>query len=467
MQRALLLLAAFALAGCRAPSARIDPFAPAGPQRVPAPTTGSLGTPTVQPASPYYPTGLAPAPTSGGAWQPAGSAGPSIAGLGTPTFSGTASTNANANSQFGSVQPTSPAVIHNQALPVNTGSLNNQPMGIPAQPVAPNPWQPAAAPQTNSGSFFNASAPSTNLSPNNIIASPPATNVPTVPAATAPQGGSMFSQPPTQFPVPVGPAAPASGFNGMPLNDATSAYPQPPQNNNLQQPAWNVGGLRNWIQSQPWLTTQANPTFNTGAPVAYNNQLLAQPTPTLPTGGNVQAAVGTGVAVPTPTAGYSTVPASTALPMRGMPNAVAPATWTTPAMSPTPASPTAANMTMPATVRGNLDSDARVNSFIPTAQSSPTPHTAEMYGHHDQYLWLRGRIEYSSIDKRWKLRYIPLDAAEGRIDNYGGSVVLVETEKLSAFESGDFVMVRGRVGEQSTSKGFAPLYHVEQVSPLE
>lgn len=447
MQRALLLVVVVALAGCRAPGARIDPFAPAGAQRVPAPATGTLGTPTPQAAAPYYPNGLSQAPPAN-TWQPAGNSAPGIAGLGTPNVG------VNANSQFGVAQPSAPATIRSQTFPVNTGTLQAPPTNPPA----------------NSGQFLNASAPSTNLTPpptlpNNNFAPAPA-------AAPAPTGGSIFNQPLPGWPTNTG-APPANQLNGygMPVNDATTAYPQPPQSN-VPTPSWNVGGLRNWIQSQPWLTTQAQPTYSPHPATNYAGGGVAQVGATTPIAtANPYGAVGTGVATPmptaTPAAGYSTVPGATALPMRGMPNAVQPAGWTTPAASPTPASPTASNLHMPATVRGNLDSDGQPLAFVPTGQSSPTPHAAEMFGHHDQYLWLRGKLEYSSINKQWKLRYIPLDAAEGRIDNYGGSVVLVDNGQLSNFKSGDFVMVQGRIGEKSSASSYAPNYHVQQVTPLE
>jgi hypothetical protein len=349
-------------------------------------------------------------------------------------------------------------VIRNQALPVNTGTLNN---GAP----------------TTSGQFFNASAPSTSLAPNNggAVNSPntfaPAATVPAAPQP-APRSGSIFSQPNSMLPVPAGPAAPASNFNSnLPVNDATLAYPQPPQQNNSAQTGWSFNGFRQWMQSQPWLTTQPNPGFTTAqSNVVYPNGVVAQPvspTPAMATAPVGTGAIGSGVPTPTPAVGYSTVPATSALPLRGTSNAVAPATWTAPAGTPTPASPTAANLAQPATVRGNLESDLGAGSFIATGQSSPTPHVAELFGHHEQYLWLRGQLEYSATDKRWKLRYIPHDAAEGRMDNYGGSVVLIAGETLNNFSPGDFVMVQGRLGEQGADKGYAPLYHVQQVSPLE
>lgn len=84
------------------------------------------------------------------------------------------------------------------------------------------------------------------------------------------------------------------------------------------------------------------------------------------------------------------------------------------------------------------------------------------YGYDPNYAWLRGRLEYSQVDRRWKLRYIPID---GETDDYGGSVVLPDPSVLSGCERGDFIEVRGKPGEAptDTQKGFAPVYHVTQV----
>ena len=86
------------------------------------------------------------------------------------------------------------------------------------------------------------------------------------------------------------------------------------------------------------------------------------------------------------------------------------------------------------------------------------------YGHDAAYAWLRGRLEYSEIDRRWKLRYIPID---GQTDQYGGSVVLGDTSLLTGLERGDFVEVRGKLlGSAQGDGGFAPVYEVAQIKPL-
>jgi len=90
-----------------------------------------------------------------------------------------------------------------------------------------------------------------------------------------------------------------------------------------------------------------------------------------------------------------------------------------------------------------------------------TPHSN--YGHDPAYGRLRGKLEYSQIDRRWKLRYIPID---GKTDKYGGSVVLADPALLSGCERGDFVEISGRLGGQDPKNGFAPTYHPAEVKRL-
>ena len=85
------------------------------------------------------------------------------------------------------------------------------------------------------------------------------------------------------------------------------------------------------------------------------------------------------------------------------------------------------------------------------------------YGYDPEYRWLRGRLEYSQIDRRWKLRYIPID---GRTDSHGGSVFLPESALPPGCERGDFVEARGRLGQADSQGGFAPEYVATEVIPL-
>jgi len=85
------------------------------------------------------------------------------------------------------------------------------------------------------------------------------------------------------------------------------------------------------------------------------------------------------------------------------------------------------------------------------------------YGHDADYAWLRGRLEYSRIDRRWKLRYIPID---GETDRYGGSVVLPDPSLLGGCERGDFIEARGQLDLLNPKKGFAPTYRATAVKRL-
>jgi len=82
------------------------------------------------------------------------------------------------------------------------------------------------------------------------------------------------------------------------------------------------------------------------------------------------------------------------------------------------------------------------------------------YDHAPDYRWLRGRLEHSALDQRWKLRYIPID---GQTDDFGGSVVLVASNELRDFQRDEFVEVRGRILEREPQTGFSPTYEVDSI----
>ncbi len=96
----------------------------------------------------------------------------------------------------------------------------------------------------------------------------------------------------------------------------------------------------------------------------------------------------------------------------------------------------------------------------PAAQFAPA---AGNYGFDPAYTWLRGRLEYSQVDRRWKLRYIPVD---GATDQHGGSVVIANEAALAGAERGEFVAVRGRIAGTEDGHGFAPLYEVTALQRL-
>ncbi len=109
------------------------------------------------------------------------------------------------------------------------------------------------------------------------------------------------------------------------------------------------------------------------------------------------------------------------------------------------------------------DGSSAVAAAVGTSTPASEASARARYGHGPAHEWLRGRLEYSQIDRRWKLRYIPVD---GKTDQYGGSVVVSDPSKLTGCERGDFVEVRGRVGEEAPEKGYAPTYEVAEVQHL-
>jgi hypothetical protein len=86
------------------------------------------------------------------------------------------------------------------------------------------------------------------------------------------------------------------------------------------------------------------------------------------------------------------------------------------------------------------------------------------YGYDPKYKWLRGKLEYSQREGRWKLRYVPID---GETDDYGGSVVLVDVSRLSGYKRGDFVEVHGEIGRRADKEqGYAPDFKISRIVPL-
>jgi hypothetical protein len=86
------------------------------------------------------------------------------------------------------------------------------------------------------------------------------------------------------------------------------------------------------------------------------------------------------------------------------------------------------------------------------------------FGYRPDYSMLQGRLEYSISSAQWKLRYIPID---GKTDRFGGSVVLVDNERMGDFEDGDFVAIDGELGRDGQDAvGYAPAYHLDTIRRL-
>jgi hypothetical protein len=121
--------------------------------------------------------------------------------------------------------------------------------------------------------------------------------------------------------------------------------------------------------------------------------------------------------------------------------------------------------------------DTAVTTAGWTAHASTTPATADTannasaiegqtggFGYQSDYSWLKGQLEYSSTARRWKLRYIPRDALEHRVDDFGGSVVIADDRQLEGFTPGEFVRVEGRLtGHDGAVVDFAPVYQISRI----
>lgn len=94
---------------------------------------------------------------------------------------------------------------------------------------------------------------------------------------------------------------------------------------------------------------------------------------------------------------------------------------------------------------------------------SSGPDGAASFSHHTSYSWLRGKLEYSTAGRRWKLRYIPID---GQTDTFGGSVVLPDSPQLEQFKPGQLVTVEGAIGNSPAEHGsFSPIYELRSIKP--
>lgn len=102
-----------------------------------------------------------------------------------------------------------------------------------------------------------------------------------------------------------------------------------------------------------------------------------------------------------------------------------------------------------------------------TSQSSSSQSSSQRYAHDRDYTRLSGRLEYSNIDRVWKLRYIPAGGIDGDNDEFGGSVILPDVQELDQFESGDFVEIEGEpLPREANDSGYAPRYDLRRIASL-
>ena len=117
----------------------------------------------------------------------------------------------------------------------------------------------------------------------------------------------------------------------------------------------------------------------------------------------------------------------------------------------------------PAAFKGETGSVMFAGGVASNTGISSGPDGAPAYSHHTNYSWLRGRLEYSTAARRWKLRYIPID---GQTDSFGGSVVLSASPLLESLRHGDMVTIEGTIGKNPADHGgFSPLFELQSLKP--
>jgi hypothetical protein len=100
-------------------------------------------------------------------------------------------------------------------------------------------------------------------------------------------------------------------------------------------------------------------------------------------------------------------------------------------------------MQLPVKGQGTRPAAPPTNSTsLPVTPVSAAAGQTGNFGFDPTYSQLSGRLEYSSLDGRWLLRYV---APQTKADPYGGVAVLVPQGSMAGFNNGDFVNAQGRL----------------------
>lgn len=107
--------------------------------------------------------------------------------------------------------------------------------------------------------------------------------------------------------------------------------------------------------------------------------------------------------------------------------------------------------------------------YNPNTHTTSAPHTPaktvtlpgrqESYGYDPTYTVLNGKLEYSSLDGRWLIRYVSPDV---KPDAFGGVAVLAPSGPMTGFRNGDFVTAQGKLQAAGSS---SPVFTATQLSP--
>jgi hypothetical protein len=99
---------------------------------------------------------------------------------------------------------------------------------------------------------------------------------------------------------------------------------------------------------------------------------------------------------------------------------------------------------------------------IPARRSVTDITASPCFSKAEDYSWLQGRVEYSRMNKSWRIRYASVD----EVDRFGGSVTLTGDTLLDTLKDGEYVRVRGYLPNPDT-RAIAPPYRVEAIEPVQ
>jgi hypothetical protein len=103
--------------------------------------------------------------------------------------------------------------------------------------------------------------------------------------------------------------------------------------------------------------------------------------------------------------------------------------------------------------------DAEPRRLSAQSQSRPSPYKKDPEG----YAWLRGVVVRDGKNGSWRITY-SRDADDN--DQYGGTLTLVDDDRLETLIDDDIIIVKGRVDKQQRDRFGKPSYRVEELQRL-
>jgi hypothetical protein len=129
-----------------------------------------------------------------------------------------------------------------------------------------------------------------------------------------------------------------------------------------------------------------------------------------------------------------------------------------------PASDSSQNWVQPATFTSPISKPIEPSEKQFSPASAPGTAADSNYAFDPDYRWLRGKLDYSAVLRRWKISY---QKPHGETDSFGGSAVLDNIEKLGEYQRGDYVEVHGSFKQGADGNwGYAPEFHIESIKKI-